>query len=193
MSFPFSRLLVAVLFFWCAAPSGALAASPLEQLKQTMDRVLAVLKDPAAETTEAERREMLRGILSPHFDFFEMARLSMGRHWDLLDGRREEFILAFTAFIENSYMLGIERLRHTKIVYTGQYVENGYARVDATILPIFGDDVFVRYTFHQVNGEWKIYDMTVDNVSLIKNYRSQINRVLSIAGFDELLKRLQRR
>lgn len=147
----------------------------------------------AGEADRAMRRAMLREVLSPRFDFKEMARMSLGTHWDRQSGRQQEFISVFTDFVENSYLSKIESLKNTEVVYLREHVDRNFARVDTKIVPGGGEDFPVHYKLHLVGGEWKIYDVIVENISLVENYRSQFNRVLKLATFDDLLKKLQQK
>jgi len=187
---------VLLIIALCWVPTSALSAgSPLEQVKETIDHVLGILKDPRIESKamEAERREVLRRVLAPRFDFFEMARMALGSHWERQADRRKEFVSAFTGFMEKTYASRIEFLKDKQVIYTGQRVDNGFARVDTRVLPGNGDEIAVYYKLRMVEGEWKIYDLLIDNVSLMENYRAQFNRVLTNTSFDELLKKLQQK
>jgi len=134
---------------------------------------------------------MLREILSPRFDLAEMAKMSLEKHWNRQPARLQEFISAFTGFVENSYVSKMESLKGAEVVYLREHVDRELAQVDTKIVPNRGDDVPVHYKLHLSGGEWKIYDVIVENVSLVDNYRSQCNRILTSATFDDLLRKLQ--
>lgn len=181
------------LVLWWGNGSTTFADTPTEQVKETIDRVIEILQDPMTgeEARKTERREMLRQVLLPRFDFPEMARRSLGSHWKSQKARQKEFVSAFTDFVEKSYIIKIESFKDEKIVYVGERVDEDFAEVDTKILPSKGDGFSIRYKLHLVGDEWKVYDVLVENVSLVNNYRSQFNRILATAPFDELLKRLQ--
>ncbi len=175
---------------WCSA---SLAATPTHQIKETVDRVLAVLQDPTnmGEAKKAERREILRQVLLPRFDFPEMAKRSLGNHWKNQNGRQEEFVSVFTDFMENSYISLVESFKEGKIVFVRERVDKDFAEVDTKVLPLKEQPLPITYKLHLVRGEWKIYDVVIENVSLVNNYRSQFNRIISSASFDELLRKLR--
>ena len=189
------RLALMILtLLWGGMPTPS-AATPMEEVKKTIDQALAILQDSmqAGDTGRASRREMLRDLLSLRFDFKEMARMSLGIHWNRQPTRQQEFVSVFTDFVENSYVSKMESLKDTKVLYLREQVGRELAQVDTKIVPNGGDDVPVYYKLHLVGDEWKIYDVIVENISLVENYRSQFNRILNIATFDDLLKKLQQK
>lgn len=186
--------LMILTLLWGSMPTLS-AATPMEEIKKTIGQALAILQDcmDAGDAGRARRREMLRDVLSLRFDFKEMARMSLGTHWNRQPTRQQEFVSVFTGFVENSYVSKMESLKGTEVVYLREYVDRDLAQVDTKIVPNRGDDVPVHYRLHLSGGEWKIYDVVVENVSLVDNYRSQFNRILTSATFDDLLRKLQLR
>ena len=187
------RLGLITLVLWGSDGSTAFADPPTQEIKKTTDRVIEILQDPmsSGDTKKAERREMLRQALLPRFDFREMARRSLGSHWKSQNGRQEEFVSAFTNFVENAYVIKIESFKDEKIIYGRERVEKDFAEVDTKIVPSKGDPFSINYKLHLVREQWKVYDMVVENISLVNNYRSQFNRILTNTSFDELLRKLR--
>lgn len=134
---------------------------------------------------------MLRQALESLFDFSAMAKMSLGAHWEPQAARQAEFVYLFTKFIENVYLAKMESLKDTEVVYVRERVDRGLAQVDTKVVPPMGEDVPVNYRLHRVGREWKIYDVFIENVSVVENYRAQFHRILKVASFDELLKKLQ--
>lgn len=169
------------------------AGTPMEQIKVTVERVLQTLKEPRllGETKTKERRELLRKVIAPSFDFDEMAKRSLGQHWQQNAARKGEFVPIFRGFVEDAYLGSIESYKNEKILYASERVERGFAQVDTKLVPTKGDEIPIHYRLHLVGGQWKIYDVLIENVSLVNNYRSQFHRVISTSSFDELLRRLQ--
>ena len=178
---------------WWGNNSVSFAGSPAEQVKKTIDRVLTVLQDPTikGESKKAERRERLQQILSARFDFAEMARRSLGIHWKRLNGKQEEFVSVFSDFVENAYLVRLEAFKDEKIVYGRERVDKNFAEVVTKIIPSKGDEISIKYRLHLSKGEWQVYDVVVENVSLVNNYRSQFKRILAKASLDELLRKLR--
>ena len=171
----------------------AFAETPMEQVKKTVGRVVEILQEPGSngEARKVERKQMVRQILLPRFDFAEMAKRSLGNHWRGQNGRQEEFVSVFTDFVENSYMSTLESYKGEKIVYLRERVNQNLAQVDTQVAPRKGEPISVNYRLHLVGGEWKVYDVVIENISLVNNFRSQFGRILASSSFDELLKKLR--
>ena len=190
----FLRLgLITLAIFSLGHAGAAFAEQPIEQVKKTVDRVTEILQEPGANanTRKAERRMAIRRTLMPRFDFAEMAKRSLGNNWKNLDGKQTEFVSVFTDFIERSYMSALESYKGEKIIYLRERVDQNFAEVDTQIVPAKGEPFSVNYRLRLVEGDWKVYDVVIENISLVNNFRSQFNRILASASFDELLKKLR--
>lgn len=187
------RFAVLTLALWFGASSIALAGMPVEQVKETVGRVVIILRDPVLQTEDriAERREMLRQAILPRFDFSEMARRSLGSHWKNQKARQEEFVTVFTDFVENAYVGRIESFKNEKITFGRERIDSDLAEVDTKVLVSKGEPVSINYKLHLVGTDWKVYDVVIENISLVNNYRSQFNRILNTASFDDLLQKLR--
>jgi phospholipid transport system substrate-binding protein len=187
------RLGLITLAFWWGGSSQSFADAPTEQIKKTIDRVMVILHSPTGEgeAFRAEKRAMLREVILARFDFPEMARRSLGTHWARQNGRQKEFVSAFTNFLVKFYVSKVESFKDEKVVYIREHVDKGSAEVDTKIVPSMGDHFSVNYKLHLVRGEWRVYDVVLENVSFVSNYRSQFNRILTSASFDELLRKLK--
>jgi phospholipid transport system substrate-binding protein len=185
-----SKLLIAVLLLvsWLT-PMSAFATTPTEQIQETIQQVLSVVRNPA--NSHDQRKEMLRETLMPRFDWFEMARQTLGKHWSVAAGRENEFVGAFAEFLGNSYVGSIVSYKDEKILFVQESVESNRAQVKTKIVPDKGEPTSINYRLHRVQGEWKIYDVVVEDISLVFNYRSQFNRILAKGSFDDLLKQLR--
>ena len=171
------------------------AETPSEQVKKTVGRVIEILQEAGnnGDVRKVEKKQRVRQILLPRFDFAEMAKRSLGNHWRGQNGRQEEFVSVFTDFVENSYMGTLESYKGEKIVYLRERVDQNLAQVDTQIIPTKGEPIPVNYKLHLVGGDWKIYDVVIENISLVNNFRSQFNRILTAAPFDELLKKMRQK
>jgi phospholipid transport system substrate-binding protein len=181
-----------VLFVVLAPFAGleAWAESPSQQIQQTLQQVITVVS-ASPGTSDRERRKALREVLVPRFDFFEMAKRSLGKHWNNIPGRQDEFVAAFADFLGHSYVGKISSYKDEKILFVGESTDKELAEVDTKVVPAKGDPMSVNYLLHRVNGEWKVYDVVVENISLVKNYQSQFNRIITRGSFDDLLKRMR--
>ena len=184
---------VMIVALWSGAMPARAGTTPTEEMQETIGRIVGVLQDPmvADGAAIAKRKAVFREVLAARFDFKEMAKRSLGNHWQSVAARQQEFVSVFTNFIERVYVGKIDSLKDTKIAFVRERIEGGVAQVDTQIVPAKGDDFPMNYRLHLVGGKWKIYDVIVENISLVGNYRSQFDRILASATFDELLKKLQ--
>jgi phospholipid transport system substrate-binding protein len=136
-----------------------------------------------------EKRRELKPLMESRFDSTEMARSTLGYHWrSLTPEQRANFTQLFTAFIEAAYLDKVQD-------YGGQQVQfgqsrslgQGYAEVDTRIAQAGKNPIPVTYLLEQSGSGWKVYDVQVDNISIIENYRNQFNRVINEQGFPKLM------
>lgn len=182
-----------VLAFWLS-PARATAGLPTDQIKSTVDKALVVLKDPRLKPASKtkERRDQLRQILFARFDFSEMAKRALGADWRRRTPKeQDEFVRLFTDLLERAYADTIESYRDERILYVGERLDGGYADVNSKVLTSRGDEFSLNYRAHFVGGEWRVYDVVVENISMVNNYRSQFNRVITNASYEELVRRLR--
>jgi phospholipid transport system substrate-binding protein len=184
------RGIFGLLLLICLGSAQAFAGTPIEQIQETIQQVLVVVNGPSNQT-DAERKGMLRDALMSRFDWLEMAKQALGKHWNNVSGRQHEFVAAFAEFLGNSYVGKIGSYKDEKILFVHESIEKNQAQVDTKIVSGAGEPTSVNYRLHQVKGEWKIYDVVVEDISIVANYRSQFNRILSRSSFDDLLKRLK--
>ncbi len=180
----------------CLAPSRLVARAwaddPMPVVKSTVDQALQVLRDN--QTPLAQRQDKLRQIVAETFDFTEMAKSALGYHWKQLSpAQQQEFTNAFVAFIEDSYLSKINDYRGQQVAFLRSTNDGPqYAQVNTDIIQPGGkDSIHVNYRLVQEGGTWKIYDVTVDAISIIANYRNQFNRVMNNSGYDTLIKDLK--
>lgn len=175
---------------------------PMSTVKGVMDQTIAVFKEKDIAATD--RRVKLRTIAEAHFDFNGMARSTVGYHWrTLTDNQRKEFVPLFTTFIEDVALTqieqySVERVQHdiqsSVIVFDREHVDGDHAEVFTTVtLKSRPEPLQVSYLMKNVDGDWKIYDIDVDAISVIANYRNQFNRVLNDQGYDRLASLLRQK
>jgi len=169
------------------------ASVPGEQVKATIDKVMDVLRDPSLQGVgkKSERREKLRQIVLPRFDFAEMAKRALGSNWNRYPDQQREFVTAFTQLLEDTYADQLEAANGDKVVYLSERMDKGFAEVATKVISVKGEEISMVYRLHAVESDWKVYDIVVENVSIVNNYRAQFNRVLSNASLDELVKRIK--
>src|SRR6266576_2233505 len=174
-------------------PVSVAAGVPGDQVRQTVDKLVAILKDPRLKQVDKknERREELKKIIYQRFDFTEMARRSLGPEWRRhTPEEQKEFVQLFTDLLGRAYLEQIESYTGEKVQYLNERDDSSYAEVDTKIVDSKGQEFSVNYLLHNANGDWKIYDVVIENVSLVNNYRAQFNRVLASYSYQELVHRL---
>ena len=183
---------------WCmvilATAVPCLAGEPTEQLKQTADKAIAVLTDPALRDPERteERRKLLRQIADERFDWEEMARRALARHWaDRTDAEKEEFVSLFSDLLERTYMERVDNYSGEKILYEGETVDGDYGLVSVRILTTADTEIVAEYRLRRKENGWFIYDVSIEGVSLINNYRTQFNSIILKSSYQTLVERLR--
>jgi phospholipid transport system substrate-binding protein len=155
-----------------------------------MERVMALTQTFHSEKDFTDNKARLKQILLPRFDFAEMARRSLGNRWSTLAGKEAEFVAAFMQFAEGSYLNTIGSYRGEKIIYSRENIDANFAEVETQVLGR-GETTPVTYKLHLVGDEWKVYDVVIDQISLVSNFHSQFGRILQTASVDELMRRLR--
>ncbi len=172
----------------------AAALTPTETVKSRVDDALQSLSQTANPTAEASerRRADIRRAADTLFDFPDMSRRALGRHWtDRTPAEREEFTRLFTDLIARTYIGKIDRYAGESIAYVGERVDGEEASVRSQVVTAKGSQIPVEYRLHRVNDEWSAYDVLIENVSLVGTYRSQFDRIIKAESFANLLRRLR--
>ena len=178
---------VGVIYLFLAVPLSA--GAPSDQTRATIEKVLTILKDPVAKS---ERRERLRQVIYPSFDFAEMAKRSLGAHWQRRNPtEQQEFVKLFTDLVESSYVDAIESYNGEKVVVANEKQDKDFAEVNTKITTKKGEEFAIDYKLHQASGSWTIYDAVIENVSLVNNYRSQFNRVIAKSSYEDLVTKMK--
>jgi phospholipid transport system substrate-binding protein len=175
-------------------PFKAFAESPIVEIKSTVDQAIQILTDPQlrGESKTQERRKRLREVIFVRFDFQEMAQRSLGAHWQRRTPEEQtQFIKVFSDLLEQTYVDKIESYNNEKFIYTNERIDGSYAEVSSKMRTSKGEEFTINYKLHRVGEDWKVYDLVIENVSLMNNYRSQFNRILTNSTYDELVSRIK--
>jgi phospholipid transport system substrate-binding protein len=187
-------LAVVIPFVLALARPSAGADLPMTEIKVTVEKVLAVLQQPSLkpEAKKEERRAQLQRIIYPKFDFEEMAKRSLGSQWQRRTPEEQrEFTKVFTGLLEDRYLDQIESYDGEKFHYLRENQDQDLADVDTKIVNKKGEEFAIDYKLHRVEGDWRIYDIVIENISLVNNYRSQFNRVLTRSSFEQLVRTIK--
>ena len=189
MRSPFTTALVLTLALVLAALP-ARAGAPMEQLRAQVDRVLKLIDDP----TLKDKRVAVRQIADDIFDFGETARRSLGRHWAArTQAERDEFVKLFGDLLERSYISKIELYGGEKIQYMSDRIEGDQASVLSQLVTKAGADVPIEYRMLKKGDRWLVFDVIIEGVSLVSNYRTQFNKIIQTSSYAELVKKMKSR
>ncbi len=186
-------------FLWYGVSSLAVAAeSPLAVIRVTVEQVMAVLQDTAYQGAahRQERFAKVRALVLPRFDTQDMAKRTLGVHWRTRTAAEQaEFTQLFTDLVETSYRQTLDRYTHdVTVTYDQERVEALFAEVDTHLSsPVVNEPIAISYRLHTVGDQWLIYDMVIANVSMVRNYRAQFDRILGKSGYEELIATIKRK
>lgn len=177
---------------WTSAEAAAGAAT--DQLRDSIDAVLKVLADPELKTDSkvTERRQAIRAVANEIFDYGEISRRSLAAHWQpRTPAERQEFVELFGDLLESAYISKLEGYSGEKIVYAGEAVNGSQAVVKTRIVTRQTTEIPVEYRMLQHGDRWRAYDVSIEGVSLVSNYRSQFNTIITRAGYPDLIAKLR--
>ena len=185
---------IGIVILFLTQPVWVAAETPGEQVRQTVDKLLMILKDPQlkGESKKNERREKLKEVLYQRFDFTEMAKRALGSEWRRrTPEEQKEFVRLFTNLLEQAYLDKIESYNGEKVQFLKERVDGNYAEVNTKIIDNKGQEFSITYRLHNVNGDWRVYDVVVEDISVVNNYRAQFSRVLAKSSYQELVNRMK--
>jgi phospholipid transport system substrate-binding protein len=191
----FSRIgpVAVFIFSLYSTPLVAHAREATEQLRATIDAFVAILNStPVAELRTTGLPENARKLVFARFDFSEMARLSLGRHWkSLSQAEQGEFVDGFTDRLLVSFGKTVRSSNGDKIHFKGEVQEGGQVKLETRVADGTAEGLPVDYRLHDIDGQWKVFDVVIDRVSLVNNFRAQFDRVIAKSSVKELLQRLK--
>jgi phospholipid transport system substrate-binding protein len=179
-----------------SAPVCAGDPSAREQLETSIDAIVAVLRDDSlkGEANTGRRREALREKIYERFDFEKMSQFSLGRHWrGRTDEERQTFMTLFSRLLENTYVGKIESYTDEQVIYVKEQVRDDKAQIDTKIITDT-IEIPIDYRMYRTgSGQWLVYDLVVEGVSLVANYRSQFTQMLDSGTFESLILELEKK
>ena len=170
------------------------AGAPTDLLRVQIDRAVKTLEEPdlKKEGKTRERRVAVRRIAEDIFDFTETAKRSLGRHWQpRTAAERKEFVDLFANLLERSYLSKIELYSGERIAYLGDTIEGDQATVRTRIMTKHGTEIPVDYKMYKQGDRWLVYDVIIEGVSLIANYRTQFNKIIQTSSYQELVRKMK--
>lgn len=174
--------------------SYAIASAVTDDVRKTVDQVVSIVSNPEMKKarSESKKRAALKSAIGRIFDYGEMAKRSLGVNWKgRTKAEQKEFVTLFSTLLENSYAGKIESYNNEKIVYNGETVNGSYAEVKSRIITAKRDEYTLDYRLLREGNRWMVYDVVIEGVSMVSNYRSQFNKIIVNQGYGELVKKLR--
>ena len=170
------------------------AGIPTDQVKGATDQVLKIILDPALKRPDktSARRQQLRSVVDQVFDWQETGKRALARHWQpLKPEQRQEFSSLFADLVERSYVGKIELYSGEKIIYAGDTIEGDQATVKTKLITKSQTQIPIDYRMQKEGDRWRVYDVLIEGVSLVGNYRTQFNKIIQSSSYDELIKKMK--
>ncbi len=171
------------------------AGPPTEAMKTTIDEVLRIVRDQDLKRKDKvdERRHLLEKVVEARFDYAEMSRRALGAPWNqLTDQQKQEFVDLFRTLLTNSYADKIETYSGEGVQYLNERTEKEYAEVRTKVLS-GKTEIPLDYRLINKAENWRVYDVVVDNISLVNNYRGQFTKILRASSYSDLVDQLRKK
>lgn len=168
----------------------------IPRIQATIDKVFEIMKNKELSKPQktAERRALIRKAVTDSFDFEEMAKRSLGVHWNSrTKAEQKEFVTLFIDLLERSYIKRVEENFEGKVIFLDEKIEGDLATVKSKVITKNGTEIPIDYKFTKKANKWEVYDLTIEGVSLVNNYRTQFNKIIrsSKNGYDDLIKMMK--
>jgi phospholipid transport system substrate-binding protein len=187
--------LMLMLQLFMGGPSSAMAASATDSVKGTIDEVLKILGDKELKGPgrQNDRRQQLEKAVGARFDYTEMSRRSLGAPWNQLsDKDKQEFVDLFRTLLTNTYADRVETYSGDGVQYLNERTEKEYAEVRTKVLS-GKTEIPMDYRLLHKDNDWRVYDVVVDGVSLVNNYRGQFTKILHTSSYPGLVEQLRKK
>jgi phospholipid transport system substrate-binding protein len=185
---------ILILLCTLAPVHAAWAGTPTDELRNGIDQVFRILRDPemAGDSKLIQRRTSILAAAGKIFDFGEMAKRSLGQHWTArTPAERGQFVALFTDLMQHSYISKVDQHGGAKMIYRGETVDGDTAAVRTAIPLSNGSQMPLEYRMHNADARWQVYDLSIDGISLISNYRAQFNTVIRLESYETLVAKLK--
>jgi phospholipid transport system substrate-binding protein len=181
---------ILILLFALVPARGAWGGAPSDQLRAGIDRVFKILGDPELDGDKKlnQRRTAILIAANELFDFGEMAKRSLGQYWaQRTSTERGEFVRLFTELVQRSYISKVDQHGAHKMTVQGERLDGDYAVVRTTLPLSAGHELSIDYSMHSTDDRWQVYDLSIDGISLVANYRAQFNKIIRTSSYEALI------
>ena len=188
------KVSISLMFFMLTLhPWRAIAGEPTVQLSATINEFVTILVNtPVAELQASGLPQKALNLIYDRFDFSEMTKRALGSHWKGLgEIEQREFVEAFTQKLLMAYGRTVRASGDEKIQFKRETLDGKFARVETKVVSGNGEELPIDYQLQENNGQWKVYDMVIDQISIVNNYRAQFERVIAKSSLKELLVRMK--
>lgn len=174
-----------------AADSATKPPSPMQAVQKTIDEVLKVALSLKGDENKTKRREQLRAIIAPRFDFAEMSKRSLGTSWlKMSTAQQDEFVTVFSSLLGRTYLERVETIEENMVTIDSENVGFPKALVKTSVHRK-GDVFPLDYRLHFQDNSWKVYDVIIENIGLVSNYRNEFSGIIRKDGVDGLITKLK--
>lgn len=190
-----AAVMVAVAALWVVSAVPGYAGAPTDSMKTTVDEVLRIVRDNELKhpNKATERRQMLEQVVEARFDYQEMSRRALGAPWNnLSDQEKHEFVGLFRTLLTNSYADKIETYSGEGVQYLNERTEKEYAEVRTKVLS-GKTEIPLDYRLINKANDWRVYDVVVDGISLVNNYRGQFTKIIKSSSYADLVDQLRKK
>ena len=189
---------IALSVAWLLVAEAAMASPPVgprDAVEAAVARFMNIVQNGRSDgAIVGERSEQIRRIVREMFDFDEISRRALSRHWQALPREEQaEFVTLFRDLLERSYMAQIEACGGERISFVGESIEGDFATVRSKVVTRRGTEIPLDYRLHVRDGRWRIYDVVVGWISFVASYRTQFDRVIRMESYNALRERLQKK
>jgi phospholipid transport system substrate-binding protein len=174
----------------------AWGGEPTNRIKEGTDKIIAVLSDPnlLGDEKADKRHQAIRQAVDEIFDWEEMAKRSLARHWrERTDEEKKEFVVLYGELLERTYIDRVEGYSGEEVIYMEERIDGKYALVKVKIVTKTKQEIAVEYRLKTNSKQWLVYDVSVEGVSLVNNYRNQFNQILMKSSYETLVDRLRKK
>jgi phospholipid transport system substrate-binding protein len=172
------------------------AGEPLDQVKQTTDKILSILNNPSlkAPGKAGEQKRLIWQAVDERFDWEELSRRSLGPHWTKLGSEeRKEFISLYSTLLRRTYLNRVDDYSGENVRYGQERIDGEYGVVELRVITRTGKEIPATYRLIRKGADWRVYDIWVQGVSLVNNYRAQFNSIITRSSYEELVRLLKDR
>ncbi|HIJ41092.1 MAG TPA: ABC transporter substrate-binding protein [Deltaproteobacteria bacterium] len=191
------RLSLAPIFFFIlilCSPVATYGGTPMEGVRDTTNKIIAIVSDPALKTPDKKKEKagLIRAAVDERFNWEEMSKRALARHWSArTEEEKKEFIDLFGKLLERTYLDKVEGYSGEKVLYVDEVVDEKYATVSVKIVTKKDTEISVLYRVKKDGDNWLVYDISIEGVSLINNYRKQFNSIIVQNSYKELVDKLR--